>query len=77
MRRWIDEILHATLQVMKPLGLISEDFSYTMKWSQNGSIKITGNHPDEFTNKKFLEMISSIFHPVTDEKYLLKGDDVV
>lgn len=73
-RRWIDEILRATLQTMKPFGLIPENFFYTMKWSQNGSIKITGNHPDELVNKKFLEIIAPIFGPVTNEKYVIKDN---
>lgn len=72
-RRWIDEILKATLQTMKPFGLIPEDFSYTMRWSHNGSIKITGNHSDEFVNKKFLGIIAPMFGPVTNEKYVIRN----
>ena len=74
MRRWIDDLIRATLQVMKPFWIIPEDFTYTMKWSDTGSIKITGNHEDQLLNKKFLEIITPIFSPITDEKYVLKND---
>ena len=43
---------------MKPFSIIPNDFSYTMNWSDSGSIKITGNHQDQLINKKFLELDS-------------------
>lgn len=71
MRTWIREILDATLQVMKPYDLIPKDFSYEMKWSDTGSITISSNYKDPLISKKFIETASSIFSPITDEKYVL------
>ena len=74
-RRWIDECLIASIQAMKPFSIIPNDFSYTMNWSDSGSIKITGNHQDQLINKKFLEIIAPIFGVTTEEKYILKYEE--
>ncbi len=69
-RRWIAEILDATLQVMKPFGMIPKDFTYEMKWSDAGSITISSNYKDPLVGKKFLETVASMFNPVTEERYI-------
>lgn len=69
-RRWITEILSATLQTMKPIGFIPLDFNYKMYSTDSGSITIVGTHPDDLVNKRFLETISLLFETITDQKHI-------
>ncbi len=71
-RSWIQEILDATIQVMKPYGMLPRDFSYVMNWSPTWSITITSEYPDTLISKKFLEIVSSFFSTITNEKYLVR-----
>ncbi len=64
-------MLDATLQVMKPYDMIPRDFSYDMRWSPSGSITITSDYSDPLVSKRFIETISGMFGPVTNEKYVL------
>lgn len=75
-RTWIREMLDATLQVMKPYDMMPWDFSYDMKWSPSGSISISSNYKDPLISKKFIETISWMFGPITDEKYALDGRSI-
>lgn len=73
-RQWINELILATIQVLKPFKVIPSDFTYSLRWTDSGSIKITGNDKDQLINKKFLEIITPLFSPITEEKYIIKYD---
>ena len=72
MDRWMSHCQHTSYEA---ISIIPNDFSYTMNWSDSGSIKITGNHQDQLINKKFLEIIAPIFGVITEEKYILKYEE--
>ncbi len=73
-RRWITEILSATIQTMKSVDFIPPDFNYQMYSTDSGSITIIGTHPDDLVNKRFLETISLLFETITDQKYIFVND---
>jgi superfamily II DNA or RNA helicase len=74
LREGIEEIIDATLQVMRQFDLIPDDFRYSLNWTDNGSITIMSNYRDPLVSKKFIETIAPLFNTVTDQKYILKCD---
>ncbi len=74
LREGIEEIINATLQVMRQFELIPLDFTYSLNWTENGSITIVSNYRDPLVSKKFIETIAPLFNTVTDQKYILKSE---
>jgi hypothetical protein len=72
LREGIEEIIDATLQVMRQFDLIPDDFTYSLNWTDSGSITIVSSYRDPLVSKKFIETIAPLFNTVTDQKYILK-----
>ncbi len=78
LRQWIEEIIDATLQVMRPFGLIPWDFNtFILNWTENGSITIISDYRDPLVSKKFIETIAPLFNTITNQKYILKNKDII
>jgi hypothetical protein len=53
--------------------MIPSDFSYELQHTPSGSITITSGYSDPMVSKRFIEIISSLFGPITDQRYQLNG----
>jgi superfamily II DNA or RNA helicase len=74
LRKWLKEIIDATLIVLMIEKEIPSDFTYELQWSTNWSIKIKGDYPDQIVSKKVIEIIGNIFSSATDENYIIEFD---
>jgi superfamily II DNA or RNA helicase len=74
-RKWITEMIDATLQVLKPFEHLPSDFSYSLKWTPSGSISIVSDYHDPLISKKFIDTIALIFDTITDQKYVFSNKE--
>jgi len=70
-RNYIEIFLYASKKILIETEVLSEDFDYKLilEWAWKYKI-IWEKNTDDFEIKKFIEVVSQIFSPVLDQKYL-------
>lgn len=68
-REYIKNMIDASLQVLISYEVLPFDFTYMIKWTDTWTITILWKHADVLLEKKFIEILSELFGPITEQKY--------
>ena len=68
-REYIKNMIDASLQVLISYEILPFDFTYMIKWTDTWTITILWKHADVLLEKKFIEILSELFGPITEQKY--------
>lgn len=69
--RFLDNFIEAIVRALKANLVLPQDFDYELKRDSYGNIQVISKYKDEFISKWFIVYISTIFSPITNQKYVM------
>lgn len=74
-KKYIDKFLYSAKNILIENNTLSKNFSYNLVIESAGKYKIIWwKNSDDFEIKKFIEIVSDIFTPILNQKYLFYDD---